>query len=177
MSSWVQNVDAGTLSAGLLVGRLVVGLGIAAHGSQKLFGWFGGRGPAGTAGYFESLGYRPGRLFAVMAGLGEFTSGLLILFGLLGPIGPALLLAVMIVAMMQSYRNGFFAMNDGVELPLLYAAAGIALAFTGPGRYSLDSALGFGGLSTPTVQGVALVVGALGALGTLLARHQVTAAH
>ena len=177
MSSWVQNVDAATLSAGLLIGRLVVGLGIAAHGSQKLFGWFGGHGLAGTAGYFESIGYRPGGLFAAMAGMGELTSGLLIVLGLLGPVGPALLLAVMIVAMMQSYRNGFFAMNNGIELPLLYAAAGIALAFTGPGRYSLDSALGLGGLSTPTVQGIALVVGALGALGTLLLRHQVTAAH
>ena len=177
MSSWVQNVDAATLSAGLLIGRLVVGLGIAAHGSQKLFGWFGGHGLAGTAGYYESPGYRPGRLFAAMAGLGEFTSGLLIVLGLLGPVGPALLLAVMIVAMMQSYQNGFFAMNNGIEPALLYAAAGIALAFTGPGRYSLDSALGLGGLSTPTVQGIALVVGALGALGTLLLRHQVTAAH
>jgi putative oxidoreductase len=176
MSSWVQNVDATTLSVGLLVGRLVVGLGIAAHGSQKLFGWFRGKGLAGTAGYFESLGYRPGRLFATMAGLGEFTSGILIVLGLLGPVGPALLLSVMIVAMMQGYPNGFFAMNNGIELPLLYAAAGIALAFTGPGRYSLDSAVGLGGLSTPTVQVVALIVGALGALGTLLVRRPAPAA-
>ncbi len=69
----------------------------------------------------------------------------------------------MIVAMAQGYRNGFFAMNDGIELPLLYAAAGVALAFTGPGRFSLDSALGLGGLSHPTVQVVALIVGAAGA--------------
>ena len=177
MSSWVQSLDATTLSLGLLVGRLVVGLGIAGHGSQKLFGWFGGNGLAGTAGYFESLGYRPGRLFATMAGLGEFTSGILIVLGFLGPVGPALLLSVMIVAMEQGYRNGFFAMNKGIELPLLYAAAGIALAFTGPGRFSLDSALGLGGLSTPTVQVVALIVGVAGALGTFLVRRPAAVAH
>jgi len=176
MSPWLENVDAAALSAGLLVGRLVVGLGIAAHGSQKLFGWFGGHGLAGTAGYFESLGYRPGRLFATMAGSGELASGLLIALGLLGPVGPALLLSVMIVAMMQHYRNGFFSMDNGVELPLLYASAGVALAFTGPGAYSLDSALGLGVLSTPAIQAVALVLGALGALGTLLVRRPVPAA-
>src|SRR3954468_5761978 len=113
MSNWTQHVDVGALSAGLLVGRLVVGLGIAAHGSQKLFGWLGGHGLRGTAGYFESVGYRPGRLFATMAALGEFTSGVLVALGFLGPIGPALLLAVMVVAMRQHWRNGFFAMNNG----------------------------------------------------------------
>ncbi len=87
MSSWVQSLDATTLSLGLLVGRLVVGLGIVGHGSQKLFGWFGGNGLDGTAKYFESLGYRPGRLFATLAGLGEFTSGVLIVLGFLGRSG------------------------------------------------------------------------------------------
>ena len=61
------------VSAGLLAERLVVGLGTADHGSQKVFRWFGGRGVSGTAGYFESLGFRPGP-FAMLAGLGEFTS-------------------------------------------------------------------------------------------------------
>lgn len=95
MSDWMQQIDVGALSAGLLVGRLVVGLGIAAHGAQKLFGWFGGHGLAGTAGYFESLGYRPGRLFALAAGLGELTSGVLFALGMLGPVGPGLLLAAL----------------------------------------------------------------------------------
>jgi putative oxidoreductase len=179
MSDWIRNIDVGTLSFGLLVGRLVVGLGIAAHGAQKLFGWFGGPGIAGTAGYFESLGYRPGRFFAGAAALGEFVSGLLLALGLFGPVGPALLLAVMIVAMTQHWRNGFFAMNNGVELPLLYASAGVALAFTGPGIYSLDEALGLGELSNPSVESAALVVAVLGALGTLAVRRRppVVAAH
>jgi putative oxidoreductase len=177
MSDWTQHVDVGALSAGLLVGRLVVGLGIAAHGSQKLFGWLGGHGLRGTAGYFESVGYRPGRLFATMAALGEFTSGVLVALGFLGPIGPALLLAVMVVAMRQHWRNGFFAMNNGFELPLLYASAAVALAFTGPGLYSLDEALGLGELSDPTVQGIALAVALLGALATLAVRRPTAAAH
>ena len=112
----------------------MVGLGLSAHGAQKLFGWFGGKGLDGAGKYFESLGYEPGRLFATAAGIGEFTSGLLVAFGLLGPIGPGIMLAVMLVAMAQQRRNGFFAMDDGLELPLLYGAAAVALAFTGYGH-------------------------------------------
>ena len=171
MSDWMQHVDLHAVSTGLLVGRLVVGLGIAAHGAQKLFGWFAGHGLAGTAGFFESLGYHPGRFFATLAALGEFTSGILVALGFLGPVGPALLLAVMIVAMMQYWRNGFFAMNDGIELPLLYAAAAVALGFTGPGLYSLDEALGLGKLWDPTVEGIALAVGVVGALATLAVKR------
>ena len=172
MSDWMRSVDVGALSFGLLVGRLVVGLGIAAHGAQKLFGWFGGHGLAGTAGYFDSLGYRPGRLFATAAGLGEFASGLLIALGLFGPVGPALLLSVMIVVMMHQWRNGFFATNNGIELPLLYATAGVELAFTGPGIYSLDEALGLGGLSNLSVETTVLAVAVLGALATLAVRRR-----
>jgi putative oxidoreductase len=171
MSTWMQHMDLGAISLGLLVGRLVVGLGIAAHGAQKLFGWFGGHGLSGTAGFFESIGYRPGRFFATLAALGEFTSGVLVALGFLGPVGPALLLAVMIVAMMQHWRNGFFALNDGIELPLLYAAAGVALAFTGFGAYSLDAALGLEEISNPTVDLAALVIAVLGALATLAVRR------
>src|SRR5687768_2697139 len=86
------------VSIGLLALRVVVGLSMAAHGSQKLFGWFGGHGLAGTGGFFEMLGFKPGRTFAFMAGATEILSGLLIATGFLGPIGPALMLSVMIVA-------------------------------------------------------------------------------
>ena len=68
-------------SAGLLALRLVLGLGMAAHGSQKLFGWFGGHGLAATGGFFETIGFRPGRLFALAAGVTEFASGLLMAAG------------------------------------------------------------------------------------------------
>jgi putative oxidoreductase len=169
---WIpgQDLDAASISAGLLIGRLVVGPGLAAHGAQKLFGWFGGHGLDGTAGYFESLGFRPGRLFAALAGFGEFVGGLLVALGFLGPVGPALVFAVMLVAMMQHWQNGFFAMKDGIELPLLYATAGLALAFTGPGLYSLDAVLGLGE-SDARVELIAIAIGALGAVSTLALRR------
>jgi putative oxidoreductase len=176
MLAQAQHLDVAAVSTGLLIGRLVVGLGIAAHGAQKLFGWFGGPGLEGATGYFESLGFYPGRIFASLAAVGEFMGGLLIALGLLGPIGPALLLAVMIVAMMQHWSHGFFAMNDGIELPLLYASAGLALAFTGPGAYSLDALLGLDGLWTRGVETVVIVVAVLGALGTLIIRRPAPAA-
>jgi putative oxidoreductase len=173
MPGGMSYADLSAFSTGLLIGRLVVGLGIAAHGAQKLFGWFGGSGPTGTARYFESLGYEPGRPFALLAGIGEFTSGLLVALGLLGPVGPGLMLSVMLVAMTQKRHNGFFAMNDGLELPLLYAAAAVALAFTGYGQYALDTALGLEELSTIPVETIALLIGGLGGAGALtLRRHR-----
>src|SRR5215218_10580670 len=90
--------DPQMLGLGLLVGRLVLGLLMAAHGSQKLFGWFGGYGLNATGEFFVQLGFRPGRLFALAASVGEVASGLLVALGVLGPIGPALMLSVMIVA-------------------------------------------------------------------------------
>ena len=110
-------------SAGLLVARLVFGLSLAAHGAQKLFGWFGGYGLAGTGGFFEQLGYRPGKTFAALAGVAEFGGGLLMALGLLGPVGAALTISVMIVAAVTVHLGkGFFASGGGVELTFLYAA-------------------------------------------------------
>src|SRR4051812_5688186 len=101
------------MDTGILVGRLIVGLAMAAHGAQKLFGWFGGYGIAGTGGFFEGLGFRPGRFFATAAGLGEFVGGLLTAFGLFGPVGPALIILVVTVAAAAvHWDKGFFAMNN-----------------------------------------------------------------
>src|SRR2546428_13708772 len=86
------------MDAGLLLVRVVFGLLMAAHGSQKLLGWFGGYGVTGTGQFFEGLGFRPGRLFVTLASLGEGGGGVLMALCLLGPIGPALVLSVMIVA-------------------------------------------------------------------------------
>jgi len=164
-------VDPDTISLGLLIGRLVVGLLIAAHGSQKLFGWFGGHGLEGTGKFFGSLGFLPGRTFATLAGLGELASGLLIALGLLGAIGPAIMLSVMIVAGLSvHWQHGLFATNNGIELPLLYATGAIALAFTGYGRYSLDAMLGLTGFSALKVTLIALGVGIIGGVANLAAR-------
>src|SRR5262245_46950311 len=121
------------MSLGLLILRLAVGLTLAAHGAQKLFGWLGGYGLTGTGQFLEQLGFRPGRLYAAQAGLAELLGGLLLATGLLTPAASAALLAVMVVAAVTAHlRNGFFVQNGGYEYPLVLAVVAAALAFTGP---------------------------------------------
>lgn len=158
------------MSTGLLIARLVFGIVMAAHGSQKLFGWFGGYGIAGTGSFFESLGFRPGQVMAVAAGLGEMTSGLLLASGLFGPIGPAVMLSVMIVASSLHWNNGLFAMTNGIELPLLYSAAAVTLALTGYGAYSLDAVFGIAGFWSPELIWTTLALGVFGGVANLLLR-------
>lgn len=165
------------MESGLLLARVVLGLLMAAHGAQKLFGWFGGYGLSGTGGYLESLGFRPGRLFAAAAGSTEAVGGLLIAAGLLGPLGPALVVSTMIVAIATvHWQNGLFAQNNGFELPLLYAIGAVALALTGFGAYSLDAVLE---LTWPTeITYAALALGVIGGVGNLAIRKtNPTAAH
>jgi putative oxidoreductase len=165
------------MDTGILIARLILGLGLAAHGAQKLFGWFGGHGLAGTGGFMESLGFRPGRQFALAAGLGEFGGGLLTAAGLLGPVGPAAMIAVMVVAMLTVHRgHGFFAEGNGVELPLLYATGALALAFAGPGAYSLDRLLGIAPFAGPAATWTLLLLAvAAGAANLALRRPAVRA--
>ena len=157
------------MDAGLLLVRMVLGLVMAAHGSQKLFGWFGGYGIAGTGGYFESLGFRPGRFFAAAAGATELTGGLLLALGLLGPLGPALIVSVMIVAIATvHWAHGLFAQNGGIEVPLLYTTAAIGVALIGNGAYSIDGLLQLSW--SPSVIWAALALGVLGGFGNLAIR-------
>ena len=168
--------DASTISIGLLAARLVLGLLMAAHGSQKLLGWFGGHGLAATAGFFDSMGFRPGRLFAMTASSAEIVSGLLLALGFLGPVGPALMIAVMIVAATTVHmKNGLFAANNGIELPLLYGVGALGLLLTGPGSISLDAALGLGILTAPAIAWTALAIGVAGGFLNLLARRPAVA--
>lgn len=160
------------LALPLLIVRLILGLGFAAHGAQKLFGWFGGYGVAGTGGFLESIGFKPGRLFATAAGLAEFAGGLLLAIGLGGPIGPALIIAAMLVAIVTvHFRNGFFATNNGIELPLLYLLFATAYAFAGYGALSIDSALGIASVWTPALIWTLVVLGFVGGFANLAARR------
>jgi putative oxidoreductase len=164
---------AAALSTGLLVARLVFGLSMSAHGAQKLFGWFGGYGLNATGEFFVKLGFRPARAFAAIASLTEVVGGLLIALGLLGPVGPALMLSVMIVAAVTvHWSNGYFATANGIELPVLYATVAVVLAFTGPGLFSLDALLGLETLWSPVLAALALVVGVIGGIGNLAARRR-----
>jgi putative oxidoreductase len=177
MSTTPYVTDSLTLGTGLLVGRLILGALIVGHGGQKLFGWLGGYGIAGTAGFFEQLGFRPGRLFVVTAALSEVVSGLLIALGLLGPVGPALLVSVMIVAAVTvHWKGGLFASTNGIEVPLLYATGALVLALTGPGPFSLDTALGISNTWTPALKLAALAVGVVGGLVNLQARRTASVA-
>lgn len=159
------------MDTALLIARLFFGFGIDAHGTQKLFGWFGGHGLNGTAGFFETLGFRPSRLFATAAALGETGGGVLAALGLFGPVGPALIVLVMIVAASIHVKNGFFTTNNGIEMPMLYAMGALQLAFTGPGQYSLDRALGLLWLSNEQTASIAIGVAVVGAGLSIVARH------
>ena len=160
------------MDSALLLVRLILGLALAAHGAQKLFGWFGGYGIKGTGGFFESLGFRPGAFFATAAGLGEFGGGLLTAAGLGGPIGPAIIIMVMIVAMLSVHvRNGFFAASNGVELPLMNSAGALALAFAGPGAFSLDGVFGLASGWSDEGRWLVVAIAVVLALGNLLVRR------
>ena len=169
-------VDLSLFDFGLLLIRVIFGLVLAAHGAQKLFGWFGGYGIGGTGGWMESLGFRPGRAFATLAGFGEFVGGLLFALGFLGAVGPALMLSVMLVASIVVHRkNGLFATKNGIELPLMVATAAVGISLTGPGRYSLDQAIGDYKLLTPKVTWIVLAIGFIGGIASVAMRRQTAA--
>ncbi|HWB15313.1 MAG TPA: DoxX family protein [Vicinamibacterales bacterium] len=160
------------MALGLLLLRLTAGVTLAAHGAQKLFGWFGGPGLGKTADVMESLGFVPGRAQALAAGLAELVGGLLLALGLATPLAAAIVFGVMIVAAVSVHLpRGFFVTNGGAEYTLVLGVAGLTLAFTGAGRLSLDALLGlsFGGVAWGLA---ALVVGLVGGFAPLAARRR-----
>jgi putative oxidoreductase len=142
---------------------------MAAHGGRKLFGWFGGPGLRRTGASFQDIGFRPPVAMAATAGAGELACGLLVALGFLGPVGPASMMSIMIVAMITvHWSNGVFASDNGVELPLMYAIAAFTFAFTGFGEFSLDNALGItntmSALTTVVIVGVGAIAGVVNAM-------------
>ena len=129
-------------SIGLLVIRLVFGLTFAAHGAQKLFGWFGGYGLDGTGQFFESIGIKPGKQMALIAGLGEVAGGLLLAIGLFTPVAAVLIVGAMIVAIAKVHgQNGYWSTAGGYEYNLAIIAVAVGLALTGPGAYAVQTLL------------------------------------
>ena len=159
------------MTIGLLILRVVLGLTLAAHGMQKLAGWFGGYGLKGTGQFLEQLGFVPGKRSAFLAGLAETGGGLLLVLGLATPLAAAAFVATMLVAVVTVHgKNGFFATKGGYEYNLVLAVAALSLAFTGPGALSLDALLGIE-LAGPIGGVAALVAGVVGATFQLVARR------
>jgi putative oxidoreductase len=132
------------MDIGLLLLRLAVGLTLAVHGTQKLFGWFGGPGLSSTGQFFTVLGFPPGRRHALMAALGEMIGGVLLVAGFATPAAVAIVVSVMLVATVTVHLSkGFFAQNGGYEYCFVLVAAALTLAFTGPGSLSIDALTGF----------------------------------
>ncbi|MFF3014180.1 DoxX family protein [Streptomyces sp. NPDC057939] len=158
--------------AGLLLLRLVLGLTVAAHGTQKLFGWFGGGGLSGTGGFFTSVGYPAGDAMAVIAGLTETLGGLGLAAGLLTPLAGAAVTGTMINALAVHGTGSFFA-PEGMEYELLLAVAAAALTLTGPGRLAVDRFLPVAALRSHGLKqgALALALGVVLAAVTLLVRN------
>src|SRR5947209_3354985 len=134
----------GLMNIGLLVVRAVIGLILVGHGVQKLFGWFGGPGLTTTGKGMEALGYRPGTLFAFVAGATEAGGGLLLALGLLTPLAAAAIMGTMLNAALSAHvKKGFWLSNGGYEYTLGLGAVAAGLGFTGAGAYSLDHAAGW----------------------------------
>lgn len=121
--------------------RATVGGYVAVHGAQKLFGSFGGYGIQGTAGWYESIGLKPGKPMAIAAGVGELGGGVLTATGIASPLGPLAIAGVMVPAAATHLPKGPLSSNGGYELPVTNLAAALALAGLGPGVFRLGPRL------------------------------------
>lgn len=154
------------LSLALLILRLVVGLTFAAHGAQKLWGWWGGPGMANWRGAMQAMGFRPAPLFAAVSALTELAGGLLLALGLVTPVVAALLVAQSLVIIGQvHWAKGFFNTGGGYEFPLVLAAGVVATGLVGAGDVSVDASLGLA--IDPTARLVLLLAGGVAGLVTL----------
>ncbi|TBU71605.1 DoxX family protein [Pseudomonas daroniae] len=139
MNALIKSLATTRAGYGLTILRVLVGIIFVAHGSQKLFGWFGGYGLAGVAQWMESIGLAPGYLMALMAGSAEFFGGLALILGLLVRPAAVVLTFTLLVAIFSVHiGNGFFMSDNGYEFALALMAATLALLVDGAGRLSLD---------------------------------------
>lgn len=141
-TSLLHRVLATDDGAAALALRIPVGIIFAAHGAQKLFGWFGGYGLEGTGQFFGSVGLNPGYLMALLAGAAEFFGGLALIAGVLvRPAAAALAFAMLVAIFAVHFDQGFFMDKGGYEYALALFAASVSLLLSGAGRFSVDRAL------------------------------------
>ncbi|MBA3902794.1 MAG: DoxD-like family protein [Rhodocyclaceae bacterium] len=141
-TSIIKHLVATTAGLSPLALRIPVGIIFAAHGAQKLFGWFGGYGLEGTGKWMASIGIEPGMLMAALAGGAEFFGGLALLLGLLVRPAAAVLGFTMLVAILSVHiGNGLFMSNNGIEFGLALLAVTVSLLVSGAGRISVDAVL------------------------------------
>jgi putative oxidoreductase len=139
MKEYIRKITQTNACYGITILRVILGITFMMHGSQKLFGAFGGGGIAGTTKFMASLGLEPASLMAVLAGLGEFGGGLLLVIGLFSRLGAALTAIVSLVAMFSVHiHKGFFMSSGGYEFVLVLLAASIAIIIEGSGKLSID---------------------------------------
>ena len=142
MKTLINKITSTDTGLDTLALRLGAGTIFAAHGAQKLFGWFGGYGLEGTAGWMASIGLEPGLAMAALAGSAEFFGGLLLIFGLLVRPAALMLAVTMVVAIVTVHlQNGLFMANNGYEFGLALLVVSVALAVRGAGSLSADRVL------------------------------------
>jgi putative oxidoreductase len=158
------------MAYGLLFLRVVIGLVFFAHGAQKLFGWWGGPGIEGTRGWLGGMGFRMPRAMAPLVAVAE-ASGLLLALGFLTPLAALMMASAMVVAIGSvHWRKGFWNMAQGYEFNLVMLSVPVAIAATGPGRFSIDHALGWDDNLSGAIWGLAvLTLGVVAALFVLVA--------
>jgi putative oxidoreductase len=158
-----------SLDLALLLIRLGVGLTFAAHGAQKLFGWWSGPGLRGWRGAVTAMGFRPVWAFVALSVLAELVAGLMLAAGVLTPVAAATIVAQTIVIIVVVHlKNGFFNTKGGFEYPLLLGIGALAVGAAGPGLNSVDNLLKL--RPDTTVRGVVLIAGAVAGFGALAVR-------
>lgn len=160
------------MNEGLLLLRLLLAALLFGHASQKLFGWFRGAGPSGTAKTFELWGFRPGLPMVLLAGSCELVGALLLALGLLTPLAAAVVIGTMTVAASPNFTNGLWAHLGGYEVPFVYGALAVVIAVTGPGTISVDHRLGLSDEHGLGWAAAALAVGLVAAVPPLLLRRR-----
>jgi len=163
------------MDAGLLMLRVVAGLLLFAHGTNKLFGWFGGGGLTGTTRFFGSIGYWPPRAMARVAAGTEVVGGAALVVGLATPLAAAAVVGLMLNVVVVHRPNGLWAVDNGYEFPLTLAVVAATLGFTGAGAVSFDAWLGLPGGGTEvglSAVGLGLLAGSAVHLSRVAARSE-----